>query len=219
MTSWTESTHTSLKRLFDPLASNLESHCRLAYPVLVFQPFRAWFRCGTSARLKQQYLHQVPRTKQSSVTDSSGFLSIALTWFRKRHVTLVTSERYVHLSSTGSISPLSQCDAPGLCPNRSGTSLGVPALGLHAYDVTLEVHHIMFSWLTSEQIQCDSIDDSPCNWCQHHNLACTFDRVRGRRKPAAKSRLVSFLWSGEKPVQVNLVADLNSRLRIVLRKD
>ena len=156
------------------------------YPVLIFHSFRAWSRSG----LKQQYLHQVPRTKQSSVTDSSAFLSIALIWSRKRHVTLVTSERYVHLRSTGSISSLSQCDAPGLCPNRSGTSLGVPALRLHASDVTLEMHHIMFSWLTSEQIQCDSVDDAPCNWCQHQNLACTFDRVRGRRKPAVKSRLV-----------------------------
>ncbi|WXC59290.1 hypothetical protein SNK03_005165 [Fusarium graminearum] len=39
------------------------------------------------------------------------------------------------------------------------------------------------------KIQCDLTDsDAPCNWCQHHNLACTFDRVRGRRKQAARSR-------------------------------
>ncbi|KAL3600824.1 hypothetical protein FPOAC2_05073 [Fusarium poae] len=39
------------------------------------------------------------------------------------------------------------------------------------------------------KIQCDLTDSTaPCNWCQHHNLACTFDRVRGRRKKAVRSR-------------------------------
>ncbi|KAF4968318.1 hypothetical protein FSARC_4263 [Fusarium sarcochroum] len=29
---------------------------------------------------------------------------------------------------------------------------------------------------------------APCNWCEHHGLECTFNRIRGRKRPAAKSR-------------------------------
>ncbi|KAH7146092.1 hypothetical protein EDB81DRAFT_933890, partial [Dactylonectria macrodidyma] len=41
------------------------------------------------------------------------------------------------------------------------------------------------------KIQCDSTStENPCNWCDHHGLACTFNRVRGRKKyPKAKTRL------------------------------
>lgn len=49
--------------------------------------------------------------------------------------------------------------------------------------------------LTCVQIQCDSTDQSkPCNWCEHHSLACTFNRVRGRRKKRdLKARLVAHM--------------------------
>ncbi|KAH7115347.1 hypothetical protein B0J13DRAFT_572360 [Dactylonectria estremocensis] len=34
------------------------------------------------------------------------------------------------------------------------------------------------------KIHCDApTADAQCNWCDHHGLACTFNRVRGRRKP------------------------------------
>ncbi|KAH8749492.1 fungal-specific transcription factor domain-containing protein [Diaporthe sp. PMI_573] len=41
------------------------------------------------------------------------------------------------------------------------------------------------------KIQCDSTNtEAPCNWCDHHGLACTFNRVRGRKKnPRAKRKL------------------------------
>ncbi|KAM5346974.1 hypothetical protein ACJ41O_009979 [Fusarium nematophilum] len=33
------------------------------------------------------------------------------------------------------------------------------------------------------KIQCDSTNSkAPCNWCEHHGLSCTFNRVRGRKK-------------------------------------
>ncbi|KAJ4034861.1 hypothetical protein NW761_011352 [Fusarium oxysporum] len=43
------------------------------------------------------------------------------------------------------------------------------------------------------KIQCDSTSpDTPCNWCEHHGLDCTFNRVRGRKKTAkARSRQTS----------------------------
>ncbi|PTB81652.1 fungal-specific transcription factor domain-containing protein [Trichoderma longibrachiatum ATCC 18648] len=35
------------------------------------------------------------------------------------------------------------------------------------------------------KIQCDrSESDQLCNWCRHHNLACTLNRIRGRKKKA-----------------------------------
>ncbi|RSL97755.1 hypothetical protein CEP52_010738 [Fusarium oligoseptatum] len=35
------------------------------------------------------------------------------------------------------------------------------------------------------KIQCDSTSSkTPCNWCEHHGLACTFNRIRGRKKKA-----------------------------------
>ncbi|KAI5464261.1 hypothetical protein BGZ63DRAFT_439435 [Mariannaea sp. PMI_226] len=41
------------------------------------------------------------------------------------------------------------------------------------------------------KIHCDSASpETPCNWCGHHGLACTFNRVRGRKKKAkSKSKL------------------------------
>ncbi|KAB5549446.1 hypothetical protein GE09DRAFT_1204368 [Coniochaeta sp. 2T2.1] len=34
------------------------------------------------------------------------------------------------------------------------------------------------------KIYCDAPPaDAPCNWCNHHGLPCTFNRVRARRKP------------------------------------
>ncbi|KAH7191523.1 fungal-specific transcription factor domain-containing protein [Fusarium oxysporum] len=34
------------------------------------------------------------------------------------------------------------------------------------------------------KIQCDSTSPkTPCNWCEHHGLDCTFNRVRGRKRP------------------------------------
>jgi len=144
MTSWIESTHTSLKRLYHPLAFSSESHCGLAYPVSVFQPFRVWFH--TQGGLRE---HQVPRTKQSPVTDSSGLLALGIRCFTmvQKKACDACHKRKVRtdLGFTGSISSLY---ATGLCPNRSGTSLGAPALRLHAADVTLEMYHIMLcSWL------------------------------------------------------------------------
>ncbi|KAH6888188.1 fungal-specific transcription factor domain-containing protein [Thelonectria olida] len=42
------------------------------------------------------------------------------------------------------------------------------------------------------KIQCDSTDpETPCNWCDHHGLACTFDRVRGRKKRAKSKNKLS----------------------------
>ncbi|KAH7124339.1 hypothetical protein EDB81DRAFT_872478 [Dactylonectria macrodidyma] len=40
------------------------------------------------------------------------------------------------------------------------------------------------------KIQCHQIKpDAPCDWCHHHNLACTVNRVRGRRQqPKARSK-------------------------------
>ncbi|KAH7111030.1 hypothetical protein B0J13DRAFT_516379 [Dactylonectria estremocensis] len=45
----------------------------------------------------------------------------------------------------------------------------------------------------SRKIQCGSArTDASCNWCDHHGLACTFNRVRGRRKQTKpKSKLSS----------------------------
>ncbi|UNI23910.1 hypothetical protein JDV02_009701 [Purpureocillium takamizusanense] len=39
------------------------------------------------------------------------------------------------------------------------------------------------------QIQCDASETGArCDWCLHHNLPCTFDRVRGRKKrPSAEA--------------------------------
>ncbi|KAH6959744.1 hypothetical protein BKA56DRAFT_601079 [Ilyonectria sp. MPI-CAGE-AT-0026] len=33
------------------------------------------------------------------------------------------------------------------------------------------------------KIHCDApTADAQCNWCDHHSLTCTFNRVRGKRK-------------------------------------
>ncbi|KAL6859218.1 hypothetical protein J3F83DRAFT_334166 [Trichoderma novae-zelandiae] len=38
------------------------------------------------------------------------------------------------------------------------------------------------------KIQCDrSESDQLCNWCRHHNLVCTLNRIRGRKKKAKSS--------------------------------
>ncbi|KAH6892407.1 fungal-specific transcription factor domain-containing protein [Thelonectria olida] len=35
------------------------------------------------------------------------------------------------------------------------------------------------------KIQCEKVKSEPaCDWCRHHDLSCTFNRVRGRRKKA-----------------------------------
>lgn len=46
------------------------------------------------------------------------------------------------------------------------------------------------------QIQCDfDSGDTRCDWCDHQGLACTFNRVRGRKKAGAKRCGIHWLSS------------------------
>lgn len=39
-------------------------------------------------------------------------------------------------------------------------------------------HHVnLTTFLWDQQIQCDA-EFPQCNWCKHHNLACTYNRIR-----------------------------------------